>query len=135
MQRYFGNYGLFLLLIPFVIAGAAMVALAGVAGPSYRPLSAVPGGDPAQGPQSIVNYGCGSCHQIPGVAGANGHVGPSLAGIAERSFLAGALPNNPDNLILWIQHPQQVIPGNAMPELGVSEPAARDIAAYLYTLR
>jgi cytochrome c1 len=69
------------------------------------------------------------------VVGANGRVGPSLAGIGERSVIAGMLPNTVDNLVFWIQHPQQVLPGNDMPELSVSDPAARDIAAYLYTLR
>jgi cytochrome c1 len=35
----------------------------------------------------------------------------------------------------WIQHPQQVAPGNGMPDLGISDIQARDISAYLYTLR
>jgi cytochrome c1 len=58
-----------------------------------------------------------------------------LANLSRRTILAGQLPNNPDNLMLWIEHPQRVRPGNDMPELGVSESDARDIAAYLYSLR
>ncbi len=94
----------------------------------------VPQGDPHQAPQAIAKYGCGSCHVIPGINGAQGEAGPRLTHISERSFLAGELPNTPDNLIMWIQHPQKVKPGTAMPEMGVTDNDARNIAAYLYSL-
>ena len=45
------------------------------------------------------------------------------------------LRNSPANLVRWIRDPQGVVPGNAMPNMGVSDAEARDIAAYLYTLR
>ncbi len=64
-----------------------------------------------------------------------GNVGPPLLGIGDRSFIAGMLSNEPANLIRWIRFPQSVVPGNAMPNMGVSDQEARDIAAYLYTLR
>jgi cytochrome c1 len=44
------------------------------------------------------------------------------------------LPNSADNLVRWIQHPRTIEPKTAMPDLGVSNQDARDIAAYLYTL-
>jgi cytochrome c1 len=50
-------------------------------------------------------------------------------------MIAGELPNTPANLTHWIQHPREVEPKTAMPELGVTEDEAYDIAAYLYTLR
>jgi cytochrome c1 len=81
------------------------------------------------------DYGCGSCHAIPGVRGADSGVGPPLAGFGRRRFIAGRVPNEPDELVRWILHPQGVKPGTAMPDLGVSDQHARDIAAYLYTLR
>jgi cytochrome c len=93
------------------------------------------GGQPSAGKRALERYGCGSCHQIPGVPLAQGHVGPSLRDIAERSYVAGRLPNHPEHLIRWIQHPQTIAPGTAMPELGVTATDARDMAAYLYTLR
>lgn len=34
----------------------------------------------------------------------------------------------------WLRDPQSVVPNNAMPDLGLNEQQARDIAAYLYTL-
>ena len=78
-------------------------------------------------------YGCGACHSIPGVDGANGRVGPSLAGIRSRWTIAGRLPNTPANLARWIADPKRIDPGTLMPNLGVSPAEARDIAAYLET--
>lgn len=92
-------------------------------------------GDPARGKQLIRLYGCGTCHEIPGVPGADGTVGPSLRGVANRAYLAGRLGNNPPNLIRWIEHPQREEPGVAMPEMNVSDEDAHHLAAYLYTLR
>ncbi|HET7622511.1 MAG TPA: c-type cytochrome [Gemmatimonadaceae bacterium] len=96
---------------------------------------AVPGGNPDAGKQAIHAYGCGACHTVPGVRGANGLVGPPLTHFARRSFIAGEASNTADNLIRWIQAPESIEPGTAMPNLGVTEQMARDMAAYLYTLR
>jgi cytochrome c2 len=86
----------------------------------------------ANGRLLIAGYGCGSCHTIPGVPGADAMVGPSLDRFYERSYIAGRLPNTWTNLIQWIEDPQQVKPGTAMPNLGVKDNEAFDIAAYLY---
>jgi cytochrome c2 len=93
------------------------------------------GGDAEVGQRKLAQYGCGSCHAIPGVVGARGVVGPSLAGIASRTYLGGTLTNDPGPLIAWIRHPQQVKPGTAMPDSAVSAADGRHMAAYLYTLR
>lgn len=95
----------------------------------------VAGGAPARGPAAIARYGCGTCHVIPGVRGAEGLVGPPLTRFAHRAYVGGLLPNRPDNLVAWIRDPKRFNPATAMPALGVSEEEARDIAAYLYTLR
>jgi cytochrome c2 len=91
------------------------------------------GGNARAGARAIRKYGCHACHTISGVPGARGLVGPSLDGIADRSSLAGELPNNPANMMHWIQHPREVEPHTIMPEMNVSEDDSRDIAAYLYT--
>lgn len=88
-----------------------------------------------RGASLIEDYGCGACHTVPGIVGANGRIAPPLDFWADRAWIAGAVPNVPDNLILWIQNPQAIEPNTAMPILGVSEDHARDIAAYLYTIR
>lgn len=93
------------------------------------------GGDPDRGIAAIGRYGCGSCHEIPGVRRATGTVGPPLTRIAMRSYLGGRVSNTPADMIRWIQHPQQIERGTAMPDMNVTDTDARDIAAYLYTLR
>jgi cytochrome c2 len=93
------------------------------------------GGSVDAGKQAIARFGCGACHRIHGIDGADGQVGPSLNGIAIRAQVAGRLANRPDNLIRWIRHPQEVDPGNGMPDLPMTEQDARDMATYLYTLQ
>lgn len=92
-------------------------------------------GDPELGRRALEQYLCATCHRIPGVASATKHVGPPLNGIATRQYIAGVLPNTPANMVLWIKHPRQINPLSAMPDLDVQEEDARDIAAYLYTLK
>ena len=62
-------------------------------------------------------------------------MGPDLQGIAGGCSPAGRLENTPAQLIRWIRHPQAIVPGNAMPELGIPEQEAPDMAADLYILR
>jgi cytochrome c2 len=83
----------------------------------------------------VAHYQCGSCHEIPGIAGADGNVGPPLRRIGTRTYIAGFIRNSPDNMASWIEDPQKMLPGNAMPQMGISPDDARDIAAFLYTLR
>jgi cytochrome c2 len=75
-----------------------------------------------------VGYGCGSCHEIPGVPGAAAKVGPPLEGLLQRASLSGDLPNTPENLVRWIEHPQSHRPGTLMPEMNVTKSDARDVA-------
>lgn len=93
------------------------------------------GGNAARGRELVRSYGCGACHTIPHVTGAVAVVGPSLDGIASRAYIAGVLPNEPVNMMRWIMNPPGIDPKTAMPNLRVSARDARDIAAYLYTLR
>ena len=91
--------------------------------------------DALHGKALIRKYGCPACHVIPGVAGAVGLVGPPLTGIASRVYIGGVVPNSPDAMVVWLQHPQVIDPLTAMPDVGVTPGDAQDIAAYLYTLR
>lgn len=91
-------------------------------------------GSAAEGRIVIERTGCGSCHHIPGIASAQGQVGPPLDRLSRRVYLAGVLPNNFKNLVLWIKQPQKVAPGSAMPDMGLNDAEAESIAAYLYTL-
>ena len=40
-------------------------------------------------------------------------------GVKDQMYIAGTLQNTPENLMRWIQDPQQVRPRTAMPNLGV----------------
>lgn len=121
------------------VAWALTVVTAGLLAACTQPADHIPPpesdlGDPVRGRQAIADYGCGSCHLVPGVTQADGLVGPPLTRFGARSYVAGALPNTAENLRRWIMDPQGVEPGTAMPDLGVTAVDARDIAAYLLTL-
>ena len=117
------------------VAIAAVTALLGCSRPGGQVETLVAGGDMERGRSALDGFGCGTCHVIPGVRGAVGGVGPPLTRFADRAYIAGQLANDPQNLIRWIQDPQAVEPGTAMPDLGVGPQVARDMAAYLYSIR
>lgn len=123
------HFGLLVLLLAMMAGG---LALRGIR--RYPPDSQfhVNGGDPTRGRQAMVRQGCGGCHVIPGVPAASGRVGPSLKGYGQQMYIAGQLPNTPEHLIAWLQNPQRHAPGTAMPDLGVTEAEARDMASLLY---
>lgn len=97
------------------------------------PLSRPP--DKERGLVALYQYACSACHTIPGVTGSSPHVGPPLQGIASRTLIAGKLANNRENMVSWLRRPREIDPLTAMPDLGVTEADAQDIAAYLATLR
>jgi cytochrome c1 len=110
----------------------AIVFLAACGGKSKGYYAPVTGGDADRGRELIRAYGCGACHTIPGVQGAAGVVAPPLTLFARRTFIAGQIPNTPENLVHWIRMPESIEPHTAMPNLGVTDQQARDIAAFLY---
>lgn len=108
--------------------------LAGCAGQAREDAVLRAGGNPAAGRVKIAQFGCPACHAIPGFPSQETQTGPPLAGLAERGQLAGGVANTPENLIRWIRRPSDVVPGTAMPVLGLSEADAKDLAAFLYSL-
>jgi mono/diheme cytochrome c family protein len=93
------------------------------------------GGDPIRGIAVIEQSSCGACHTIPGVRGAHGMAAAPLIFFSRRTFIAGEVPNTPENLVRWVRSPQSIEARTAMPAVGLSDQQARDVAAYLYTLR
>lgn len=93
------------------------------------------GGDTKAGEALFRDRGCGACHAIRGVERADGSVGPPLDGVASRALIAGRHANEPATLAAFVQHPQAVEPGTGMPDVGLTDQEARDVTAYLYTLR
>jgi cytochrome c len=124
-------------------AAAVLLVAAGVAGAwqwredrrAEQQAMRLTGGDPQRGRGLMRRYGCAGCHEIPGVRGADGRVGPSLKHVAGRIYIGGVVPNTAANLVRWIEDPPSLAPGTAMPRTGAAPQEVRDIAAYLYTLR
>ena len=100
-------------------------------GPTWQ----VEGGDAARGRAALLKHGCHGCHVIPDLPAPRGRVGPSLKDFRHEQYIAGVLPNTPDHLVDWVMEPQRFSPQTAMPDLGVTEAEARDIAAFLYEER
>ncbi|HEY4218206.1 MAG TPA: c-type cytochrome [Gemmatimonadaceae bacterium] len=123
--------------IPRVVAVAIAVlgAITACSARSSVPEQVVVNGNATRGKAAIDKYGCGACHSIPGIQGATGMVGPPLEHWSERRIIAGEVANTPDRLVAWIMAPQTIEPGNAMPNMGIGDGDARDIAAYLYSIR
>ena len=94
-----------------------------------------PRGDAENGRLLLRQFGCGTCHRIPGVAAAESNAAPTLAAIRRRAYLAGMLPNTPENMVRWIREPRRIDPRTTMPDLQVSDAHARDMVAYLWGLR
>jgi len=115
------------------LSGAILAATSCVGGKEARAYAVYAGGDPLRGAQVINMKKCGSCHVIPGINGAAGLVGPPLASFARRTYIAGEVANTPDNLVRWVMNPQAIEPHTAMPNLGLTQQQAHDVAAYLYT--
>jgi cytochrome c len=128
-------------LVASVFLAAALVALLGGCddfrsrSKDFQAGANLTGGNPEAGRDRIQQYGCRSCHMIPGIPGAEALVGPPLIHWSKRVYIAGELPNTPENLMRWLQHPPQVEPKTAMPDMGITEKDSRDIAAYLYSLK
>lgn len=89
--------------------------------------------DPDVGRKLVATYGCASCHRINGVSDNPGNLAPPLKNWKRRKYIAGVLPNTPENLVRWIVAPQKILPGSAMPDYGVTEIEAWEMANYLYT--
>jgi cytochrome c len=116
--------------------GLALALFGCVGSYGHPPDAEVPtGGSSARGRTLVQDSHCGACHTIPGVRRADGVVAAPLTKFALRTYIDGRLPNTPENLTQWIENPRAVDPHTAMPAVGLTHNQARDVAAFLYTLR
>lgn len=116
-----------------LLVSAGLVA-AGCNGGGAQP-RVIAGADPGRGRAAIERVGCAACHEIPGVRGPRGRVGPSLDGFARRALVGGRVPNRSDLLVLWVRDAPALSPRTGMPPMPLTQAEARDVAAYLYTLQ
>lgn len=91
--------------------------------------------DPGRGLQVIEKAGCGACHSVPGLRWPAGSMAAPLDGFGNSPMIAGRLPNQPEVLIRFVQDAPSLDPDSPMPAMPISDAEARDVAAYLYTLR
>jgi cytochrome c2 len=119
-------------LVLILVVAAAAGACGEASAP--HPAQQVVEGDPATGRILARSEGCMACHAVEGMPGAIGIVGPPLHGFRQRAFIAGRVPNRPDQLIAFLVNPPAVDPETAMPDMGLSPADARNIAAWLYSL-
>jgi mono/diheme cytochrome c family protein len=122
-------------MLCLLVVGLAVSNCSGTNPTEAVAYAAATGGNPQRGRAAIVDRNCGACHTIPGVREAQGKVGPPLFWWSRRGLIAGEVPNTPANLVQWVRNPQSIEPNTAMPALGLSDGEARDVAAYLFTLR
>jgi cytochrome c2 len=120
-----------LILLLLAVACNRDEASKSLATPQTKPI-----GNAERGQALAGQYGCNVCHVVPGVEGPQGSLGPSLAGVASRPAISfGKVQNTPENLAKFIQEPAAMNPQSSMPPIGLTEVDAKDIAAYLLTLK
>ena len=89
-------------------------------------------GAQAEGEKLFTAKGCIACHSLVAVNAPKGMVGPNLANVGARTYIAaGTLKNTDENLARWIRDPQGIKKGVLMPNLGVTEAEAQALVAYL----
>ena len=87
-----------------------------------------PAEDPlvVQGQKLFLLKGCVGCHSLVAYNAPKGLLGPNLANVGARTYIAaGTLPNTDENLAHWISDPQGVKHGVLMPNLFGGEDAAK----------
>ncbi len=115
--------------------GAPVAAAAASGADSIRTATAggtvqqqAPAEDPlvAQGQKLFLLKGCVGCHSLVAYNAPKGLLGPNLANVGARTYIAaGTLPNTDENLAHWISDPQSVKHGVLMPNLFGGEDAAK----------
>ena len=86
----------------------------------------------ATGEKLFQSKGCVACHSLQAVNAPKGMVGPNLANVGARSYIAaGTLKNTDENLARWIRDPQAIKKGVLMPTLGVTQTEAQALVAFL----
>jgi len=99
-----------------------------------RPAS-TPTGLALEGERIFMQQNCQNCHAVAGTA-AEGIAGPNLTHMGSRATIgAGVLTNTPDNMERWLRNPQEVKPGNLMPDMKLTPDQVRALTAYMESLR
>lgn len=102
---------------------------------SQQAVPAPADGKAQEGAQLFARGACVGCHTIQGTP-AQAKIGPDLTHVGSRLTIgAGMLDNTPENLARWLRDPQEVKPGNQMPNLRLKESEVEALVAYLRNLK
>lgn len=112
----------------------ACAALAACNGPPDR-TPTLGNAQASRGQQLVADKGCVACHSFPDVKWPRGGLGPSLENFARQGLIAGRLPNQPGVLMQFVRDAPALVPGTAMPAIQMTDQEARDVTAYLLTLK
>jgi len=95
-------------------------------------LVAKPPAAQSEGEKLFLAKGCVGCHSLNAFEAPKGLIGPNLANVGARSYIAaGTLKNTDENLAHWIMNPQSVKKGVLMPNLGINADEAKALVAFL----
>jgi len=98
-----------------------------------RPRGAYLGGNAAEGKKLFETVGCQDCHVAQGFTkvrearGTSYDIAPELTRVGSK--------DNPDWLFDWVKNPRHFNPETRMPNLRLTDGEARNIVAYLTTLK
>ena len=100
-----------------------------------KPASAPTSAAAQAGERTFTTGPCSSCHTIRGTS-ASGDTGPDLTHFGARTSIASVtVANTPSDLARWIDHAQELKPGNQMPDFGLPGARVQQLVAYLEGLR
>ena len=114
-----------------VLACASLVACDGP--PDRTPM--LGDASAANGLRLVAVKGCVACHTFPDVKWPRGGLGPSLEDFGRQGLIAGRLPNQPGVLMQFVRDAPALVPGTAMPTIPMTDQEARDVTAYLLSLK
>lgn len=80
----------------------------------------------------VFQKSCIGCHAI---GGQGGKVGPNLTNFGDRELVVGIKTNNKEELEKWIKNPQEVKPGNKMPQVQLTPEQLSSVVEYLGSLK
>ena len=96
--------------------------------PPSTPAPGFTASEVSRGAKLYAQYACSSCHST-GIA-------PDLTHVGSRSIIAaGAISNTPAHMEQWLLNPDSIKPGVHMPNFQFTNAQARDLTAYLESLR
>ena len=90
--------------------------------------------DAQAGQRVFEQQACVNCHTVKGTI-ANGRYGPDLTHLMSRDTIgSGIVPNTQENLLRWINNPNDFKPGCLMPAMHLTDEQNEQITEYLLTL-